>query len=149
MDSRSKSFEDLAVFQRSLELAHHIYLLTRASPFTRDRGFKDQIQRASVSVMCNIAEGFERGSNAEFVQFLYISKASCGEVRAQLRLAHLLGYVQAGKFDEILERCLILSGMLGNMIASLKSSEYRGSKFRYIRPNRAEETKKFTDSVIR
>jgi four helix bundle protein len=77
-------FEDLIAWQRSRELTKQIYLLTRKDSFSRDFGLREQIQRASVSIMSNLAEGFERGSINEFHQFLFIAKASCAEVRSQL-----------------------------------------------------------------
>jgi four helix bundle protein len=135
MQPRQTTFEDLAIYQHSLKLAHEIYLFTQVGPFARDRGLKDQIRRASVSVMSNIAEGFERGSNTEFIQFLYISKGSCGEVRAQVRLAHLLNYVDTSKYQHLVDSCRTLSGMIENMISSLKNTQFRGTKFRYVRPD--------------
>lgn len=83
----AESFEELHIYQRARELTNSIYALTRSEIFARDRGLVDQIRRAAVSIMSNIAEGFERGATTEFIQFLYIAKGSCGEVRAQLRIA--------------------------------------------------------------
>lgn len=77
-------FEDLHIYQRARELVNAIYTVTRDSDFRRDSSLVDQIRRVSVSIMSNIAEGFERGGKAEFIQFLYIAKGSCGEVRGQL-----------------------------------------------------------------
>ena len=81
-----KSFEDLYIWQISRELVNLIYQLTSQKSFT-DFSLKDQIQRAAVSIISNIAEGFERGTKDEFLYFLYIAKGSCGEVRAQLYIA--------------------------------------------------------------
>lgn len=78
----ASSFEDLKVWQKARELANLIYSVTRQETCSRDFGLVDQIRRAAVSVISNIAEGFERGSYTEFIQFLYIAKGSCGEVRA-------------------------------------------------------------------
>lgn len=89
--SSAQRFEDLVVWQRARELTREIYKLTID---WRDFGLHDQIRRASVSVLSNIAEGFERGSNVELIQFLYIARGSCGEVRAQLVVALDAGYVQ-------------------------------------------------------
>ena len=82
------SFEDLHVWQRARELVNLIYKITRHKTFSEDKGLVDQIRRASVSILSNISEGFERGSNVEFIQFLYIAKASCGEVRCQIIIAY-------------------------------------------------------------
>ncbi len=86
-------FEDLLVWQRARELTRVIYELTQGGAFARDFGLRDQIRRAAVSVMSNIAEGFERGSDTEFGHFLSIAKGSCGEVRCQLYVASDQGYV--------------------------------------------------------
>ena len=143
MDSRSKNFEDLVIYQRSLELALKVYRISRFGPFSQDPSLQNQIQRAAVSVMSNIAEGFERGSNTEFIQFLYISKGSCGEVRAQVTLAHRLEYIGQRSFDDLYGSCRILSGMLANMITSLKDPRYRGNKYRMVFKTRQEEAKEF------
>ena len=82
-----KSFEDLEIWQIAKGLAVKIYSLSRAPRFSKDFSLRDQMRRAAVSIMSNIAEGFERGGNQEFVQFLYIAKGSCGEVRSQLYVA--------------------------------------------------------------
>lgn len=79
-----KNFEDLEIWQLARIPAREIYILGRAQKLSKDYGLKDQMQRAAVSIMSNIAEGFERAGNQEFVQFLYIAKASCGELRSQL-----------------------------------------------------------------
>lgn len=81
------SFEDLRVWQKARQLANRVHTATRQDTFANDCGLVDQIGRAVVSVVSNIAERFERGSYAEFLQFVYIAKASCGEVRAQLYIA--------------------------------------------------------------
>jgi len=93
-------FEDSKAWQNARELVKLVYELTRREPFLSDWGLRDQIQRAAVSGMSNIAEGFERGSNREFVQFLYQAKASTREVRSQLLYVALdLGYIDQEQFD--------------------------------------------------
>ena len=82
-----KQFEDLDVWQKARELTRLIYQISSDSSFAKDFGLKDQIRRSSVSILSNIAEGFERGSNKEFIQFLSYAKGSCGELRAQLYVA--------------------------------------------------------------
>lgn len=95
-----KTFEELPVWQKSRQLVNNIYSLTRCTSFNRDYGLVSQIQRACISIMSNIAEGFERGSNIEFVQFLYIAKGSAGETRAQLYIAHDLNYISDTEFKK-------------------------------------------------
>jgi four helix bundle protein len=83
----ARSFEELHVYRRARELTNAVYTLTRARAFAKNYELADQIRRAAVSVVSNTAEGFERGASTEFIQFLYIAKGSCGEVRAQLQVA--------------------------------------------------------------
>ncbi|MFQ6032341.1 MAG: four helix bundle protein, partial [Candidatus Zixiibacteriota bacterium] len=96
-----ESFEDLAAWQKARELVKKVYLITKKEKFSKDLALVDQIRRAAVSVMSNISEGFERGSNTEFLQFLYIARASCGEVRCQLIVAFDQGYINANEFREM------------------------------------------------
>lgn len=128
--SVAKSFEDLFVWQKSRELVNCIYSFTRKPVFTRDRGLADQIARAAVSVLSNIAEGFERGSKEETVYFLYIAKASCGEVRAQLYVALDQGYIVKAEFEKGTELCKFTSALISKFIESLKVSKYKGLKFK-------------------
>ena len=88
-----RRFEDLVAWQKARAMTSEIYLATQSGRFARDFGLSAQIQRASVSVMANIAEGFERGSRAEFHQFLSVAKASCAEVRSHLYVASDIGYL--------------------------------------------------------
>ena len=76
-----KYFEELEVWKEARQLTREVYRLTSDSKFSKDFGLSNQIQRAAVSIMSNIAEGFERGGNPEFIQFLYVAKGSCGETR--------------------------------------------------------------------
>jgi four helix bundle protein len=97
-----KQFEDLEVWRDARRLTQAIYRLTRAEKFSKDFALRDQIQRATISIMSNIAEGFERGGNQEFCQFLYIAKGSCGEVRSQLYIALDQSYVSRNELDQLL-----------------------------------------------
>ena len=94
-------FEDLIAWQKARLLARDIYVTTQTGRFAKDFGLSGQIQRAASSVMFNIAEGFDRGSCAEFHQFLSIAKGSCAEVRAQLYLALDVGYLTDEEFSKL------------------------------------------------
>lgn len=109
-------FEDIQAWQKAKELAKNIYLLFDE---IKDYGFKGQIERASVSIMNNIAEGYERKSNVEFKQFLYIAKGSCAEVRSMLHLAVELGLIQEENYKTLSEQTEVISKMLSNFIKKL------------------------------
>jgi len=125
----AETFEELHMYQRARELCRAVYALTRKAPFHTDFGLVDQIRRASVSIMSNIAEGFEHGTTPRFIEYLYISKGSCGEVRAQLQVAADQEYVDLQTFERLGDDCRRLSGMISNFIAHLQSSGYAGEKF--------------------
>ncbi len=122
-------FEDSTAWQTARELVKSVYDVPRQEPFRSDWGLRDQIQRASVSIMCNIAEGFERGSNKEFIQFLYLAKGSSGEVRSLLYAALDQAYITRAESDERLRLCTRTSVKLNNLIAYLKKSGLKGHKF--------------------
>ena len=126
----AKSFEDTEMWQKARELVKFIYLVTKCKTFCRDFSLVDQIKRAAVSVMSNIAEGFERGSNAEFIQFLYIAKGSAGEVRAQLYVALDQGYLTQTEMQKGIAICVDVSGQLSGLIRYLKRSSLKGAKFK-------------------
>ena len=125
-----KYFEDLEVWKETRRLTKEIYAATQDAKFSKDFGLRDQIRRAAVSVMSNIAEGFERGGNQEFIQFLYIAKGSCGEVRSQLYVALDQGYISRYQFDQMLNSFKRISGMLSSLIDYLKGSRMKGEKFK-------------------
>ncbi len=112
-----KNFEDILAWQKAEILATKIYQQLKDC---KDFGFRDQIQRAAVSVMNNIAEGFERNSNKEFKHFLFISKSSCGEVRSMLYLAKKFKYITKQEFDEDYQLTLEIPKLLGGLIKTLK-----------------------------
>lgn len=137
-----KSFEELAVWQSTLQLIKIVYHLTNTDRFKKDYGLSDQMRRAAVSILSNIAEGFERGSNTEFIQFLYIAKGSSGELRAQLYVANELGYIAKQDFNKCLLLCKDISGQLSGFISYLKGSRLKGEKFRVQYKSLREEMKK-------
>jgi len=116
-------FEDLMAWQKARELTREVYKALRDC---RDNGFKDQIQRASVSVLSNIAEGFENGTRAGFLSYLYIAKGSAGEVRAQLYVALDVGYINEEKFKYLNGLALDCSRLTASFINKLKVSPVEG-----------------------
>ena len=117
MPERIQRFEDLNVWKESVKLAIDIYKTLRQS---KDFGLRDHIQRSVVSVPSNIAEGFERHSNKEFIQFLYIAKASCAELRTQLYIAKEVAMIDKKKGEEFLESTRKISAMLFSLIKNRK-----------------------------
>ena len=114
-----REFEDLLAWQKARELTKAIYTITGDGKFARDFGLRDQIQRASVSIMSNIAEGFERGSNAEFYRFLAMARASCAEVRSQLYIARDIEYIDQPTFDELMALARQTARIIGGLRASV------------------------------
>lgn len=110
------SFEDIIAWQKAQHLSVQLY---KQFSTIRDYGFRDQILRAVVSIGNNIAEGFERKSNKEFKQFLFIAKGSCGEVRSMLHLARSLGYVDDLLFGKISELSIEISKLLSGLIKAI------------------------------
>jgi four helix bundle protein len=117
----AKRFEDLQVWQEARVLTRQTYKIANQPSFRKDFGLRDQITRAATSTMSNIAEGFERGSRKEFVQFLHVAKASIGEVRSQLYVARDQKYIDEGTFLEMLESMLSLSRRLAKLIGYLQT----------------------------
>jgi len=133
-----KNFEDLEIWKDARALTRGIYQLTRDPKFSKDFGLRDQIQRAAVSIMSNITEGFERGGNQEFMQFLYVAKASCGEVRSHLYVALDQSYVAQKDCDDASKSFRRLSIMISNLIDYLKRSSLKGPK--YTASNKSKST---------
>ena len=130
-----KTFEDIEACQRSRVLAKSIYKVTSQGTFARDFGLRDQIRKASVSIMSNIAEGFERSGTKEFIQFLATAKGSAGEVRAQLYVALDQGYVEQSIFDDLSQSVIKISRMLNGLITCLSRTNFKGTKFKRANPN--------------
>jgi four helix bundle protein len=124
-----KNFEDLEIWKESRRLTRHVYDLSRGPKVSKDFSLRDQIRSAVVSIMSNIAEGFERGGNQEFIQHLYIAKGSCGEVRSQLYVAHDQKYVEQNQMESLLIIVKRLSVMIKHLIDHLKRSGLRGPKY--------------------
>ncbi|NOS80859.1 MAG: four helix bundle protein [Nitrospira sp.] len=116
-------FEDIKSWQAARELVSAVYRVSGRGKFEKDFGLRDQIQRASVSVMANIAEGFERGSDREFHRFLYIAKGSAGEVRSHLFVALDLGYISDEEFSDLRTKSEEVARSLSGFITYLASKD--------------------------
>ncbi len=126
---KAEKFEDLAIFQSARSLCKEVYEITKDGEFHNDSRFVQQIRAAAGSVMDNIAEGFERQGNKEFVNFLYIAKGSCGEVRSQVIRASDVGFIDKDTATRLYNDCMGLSKAISTFIKSIKSSDFTGSKF--------------------
>ena len=124
-----RRFEDLEIFQIARGLCKDIYIITDAESFKCDYRFTQQIRAAAGSIMDNIAEGFERNGNKEFVNFLYIAKGSCGEVRSQLLRANDVGYIDDVTFRQLYDRTLELGRKIYNLAQMIKDTGNPGSKY--------------------
>jgi four helix bundle protein len=122
-------FEDLEIWKEARELCSKVFEITSIEPFCRDFKFRDQIRASSGSIMDNIAEGFERGGNKEFIQFLSISKGSCGETRSQSYRAFDYKYIKQDILDELISRTTQLSKKISSLMIYLKKSDFKGPKF--------------------
>ncbi|HST04213.1 MAG TPA: four helix bundle protein [Chloroflexia bacterium] len=127
-----KRFEDMEVWKNARELSKAIYAVTSRREFAFDAALRDQMRRAAVSIVSNIAEGFERGSDKELKQFLIISKGSAGEIRAQLYVALDASYLPTDEFEELRKRTTDLSRMLAGFIRYLNQSNNEGSRLREL-----------------
>jgi four helix bundle protein len=125
-----QKFEDILAWQKARELTKEIYTHTKTSPFVKDFGLRDQIQRASVSIMGNVAEGFDRGGDKEFIQFLSVSKGSCGEVKSHLYVALDQQYIVPEQFNRLYNSADEVGRLLAGFMAYLKKSDLRGKKFK-------------------
>ena len=136
--ARRARFEDLEVWQAACLLVRDVYRTTSAGGYARDFGLRDQTRRSAVSVMSNIAEGFERDGNKELLQFLALAKGSCGEVRSQLYVAADQGYLPPEESERQRQSAARISRMISGFMKYLRSSEMRGRKFPAPRPSPLE-----------
>jgi four helix bundle protein len=121
-------FEDMEVWKKSRLLINEVYRVSNKFPFSKDYALQTQIRKAVLSIASNIAEGFERSGNKEFLNFLSIAKGSTGEVKCQLYVALDQGYINAEEFKKLASMAAELSRMLGGLMKYLSQSGMRGNK---------------------
>jgi len=142
-----QKFEDFFVWQKARLLTKFIYDISKYRNFEMDRGLQDQIRRAAVSIMSNIAEGFDRGTRQEFLNYLFIAKGSCGEVKTQLYIAHDVGYIDILKFQEGVKLSDEVSRLLQSFIGKLKSGGKEGLQYKKEKSKAQESREKFDQWV--
>ncbi len=121
--AKIERFEEIKAWQLARDLVKMIYGFTNKIPFHKDSGLSNQIQRAAVSIMSNVAEGFGRGSNREFVNFLHIARGSCAEVRSLLYIALDLGYIDVEEFNRASQQAEETSKAISGFVRYLKSAQ--------------------------
>ena len=124
-----RRFEEIEAWKKARELTREVYAVTSEGSFARDLGLRDQIRRAAVSIMSNIAEGFDRGGNKELIQFLAIAKGSAGEVRSQLYVALDAGHIDQAVFDRLSEMAAETSRVISGFMKYLQESPRRGTRY--------------------
>ena len=127
--AKAQKFEDLAIFQMARDLCKEVYAITKEGEFHKDSRFVQQIRAAAGSIMDNIAEGFERDGNKEFINFLYIAKGSCGEVRSQILRASDVGFIDKETATKLYNDCINISKSISKFIKAIKASGLSGLKF--------------------
>jgi four helix bundle protein len=125
--SKIEKLDDLVMWQKAIQLAVAVYKIDNAQ-LIKDFSFRDQIRKAAVSVSSNIAEGFGRGGNSEFVQFLSIAEGSLYELKTQLIIALEIDYITKTQFEELNEVIEEISKLIAGMMSYLKASDYKGHK---------------------
>jgi len=128
--AKIEKFEDMLSWQQARQLTQHVYTLSKKGDFAKDFDLRGQIRSASVSIMSNIAEGFERGGDKEFLQFLSIAKGSCGEVRSHLYVALDQSYITEPEFSGLYTGTVKVSRLVGGFMSYLRQSDLRGNKFK-------------------
>jgi four helix bundle protein len=128
--STFRTFSEIEAWQKARELTFEIYQISKRRPFHNDKELCSQIRAAAISVMSNIAEGFDRNGTAEFVQFLAIAKGSVAEVASQLYVAKDQGYITSAEFDNLIALTTETGRKIGALMNYLRRSGIRGAKFR-------------------
>ena len=124
------TFEEISAWQKARQLTKEIYKVTSVGAFGRDYDLRNQIRRASVSIMSNIAEGFERSGTGEFNQFLATARGSAGEVRSQLYVALDQNYSSDAVVGRLLEQAAEVGRMIGGLMIYLRKSGIKGTKYK-------------------
>ncbi len=124
----AKTFEELHVFKQARSVIHEIYRFTQVGPCSKDLAFVNQIRRSALSIVSNIAEGFERGSDIEFARFLFIARGSCGEMRAQLLIALDQNYLGKEQHDALAAKAKEIGTGLTRLAAYLKSTARKNGR---------------------
>ena len=127
---RVRSFQDLDAWKLGRELAREIYSESSMGNFSKDFGLKDQVRRSAVSIVSNIAEGFERNGDKQFIQYLYMAKGSIGELRTQLCIASDLNYLTEESFQRLWNMATRTGEVISGLIRYLKKSELTGTKYK-------------------
>jgi four helix bundle protein len=128
--AKIERFEEMLSWQKARELTQHVYQLSKRGDFAKDFELRGQMRSASLSVMSNIAEGFERGGDKEFIQFLSTAKGSCGEVRSQLYVALDQSYITAVEFENLHAGTIEVARLVSGFMGYLQKSDLRGNKFK-------------------
>ncbi len=123
-------FEDIKSWKKARKVTNTVYDFTDERPFAMDYGLKDQVRKSCVSIMSNIAEGFEREGNREFLNFLSIAKGSCAEACSQLYIAFDRGYISRNEFAKVKTELKEIGKLIGGFMSYLGQSDYKGSKFK-------------------
>lgn len=124
-----RSVEEIDAWRKARELVKQVYAITKKSAFSKDYGLKDQIRRASISTMSNIAEGYERDGTREFIQFLSVAKGSTGEVKSHLYAALDQGYITQTEFETLSALAAETGSIIAGLMVYLKQSGLKGTKY--------------------
>ena len=125
-----QNFEEIEAWQKARELVCEVYAISGQGKFEKDFVLRDQMRRAGVSILSNIAEGFERGGRREFLQFLSIAKGSAAELKAQLYVAQDQHYIEQQTFDKLYAMADTVGRMIGGLMRYLAQSDLKGQKFK-------------------
>jgi len=150
-----QKFEDLICWQKARELTKFVYDISKYRDgdmskygnFSSDKGLVDQIRRAAVSVMSNIAEGFDRATKYELINYFYIAKGSCGEVKSQLYIALDSGYIDMSKFRYGIQLCDECSRLIQSFIFKVKSGSKEGLQFKREKTKQQLEVENFLEDI--
>jgi len=117
----AKNFEDLDVWKEACRLVTEIYQVTQSDRFNHDKDLSSQLRRAAISIPSNIAEGFEKGSQKDFIRYLLMARGSAGEIRTQLYLCKALDYIDSEQLAQMKNRVVYISSMLTRLIESIRA----------------------------